>query len=710
MQEPGGHLASFPGALIIDPTEPAQYVALSHEISALLLDLSIGVHHCAMYPRNHPAQQPAVDAIMARLGGIFIERRAFTVGAADRQLVVDGAATDPNHPALSELARRIHGHQLGAIVFNRGVKATEVREVLLTLAQEVDISGTPVGLLPPDDFPTWENARLFRIGYEDLELRDGGGGGTGPEGVDRATALWLGLAHMAMPEDLRTEYGPDGQSLADQVRSKGDRELREQIAEYVRHIAYELKGARGAAAEEIRRRFSDFMNRIDAETMERIVDSGGSFSRRQRFLLDANQSLSADAVLKILQAAASQTEQGISHSMTRLLGKLSVHAEQGSSGVRALADTALRDNVEALLHGWELKDPNPESYTLELDSLARAAPIFDASESSDDLTGSLRLIQMAIEVDADGEMIENAVPAFIAGYGVGPLIELLEQAPADNKLSAKIRSSITKPSRFRQLLSDERFDPGSLRAVAARMGPAALEPMLDVMEVSESRAVRRMIFDLLAEMGPSVAERVAQRLEGAPWFVLRNNLALLNRFGELPEGFDPWPYAAHDDVRVRRAALPLVMRVPSRRDEALRRGLAEEDAFMVRMALHEMQSGMPEDLPQQLVDRVVLSPWRADEIRALGARVLAGTGTPLARTTLLKVTVSGKTILGQPKIASRSLLVLAALRSLAQGWPDDPAVRAVVRRAGRSKDAEIAAAVQDLDMEKDGEETPEQPE
>ena len=107
----------------------------------------------------------------------------------------------------------------------------------------------------------------------------------------------------------------------------------------------------------------------------------GDLQQRRQFLLDANQSLAVDSVVKVLQAAAAAEEQSISHSMTRLLNKLAVHAEHGRGPQQSQADTALRENVEALVEGWSLGDPNPEAYTNILDGMSRAAPIFQTGDT-----------------------------------------------------------------------------------------------------------------------------------------------------------------------------------------------------------------------------------------------------------------------------------------------------------------------------------------
>ena len=69
---------------------------------------------------------------------------------------------------------------------------------------------------------------------------------------------------------------------------------------------------------------------LDEETLARLVEFGGNPAQRKKFVLDANQSLAVDSVLKVLQAAATSSEQTISTSMTRMLSKMAVHAGRGS--------------------------------------------------------------------------------------------------------------------------------------------------------------------------------------------------------------------------------------------------------------------------------------------------------------------------------------------------------------------------------------------
>src|SRR5437867_8012801 len=98
---------------------------LSRELADFLVELSIAMHKHAIYPPGHPLLEGAVDAVARKIWGLLVDRPALAIGVARRQLVIEGVATDPNHPLLQELAQKLHRHHLGAIKCVRGVERTE---------------------------------------------------------------------------------------------------------------------------------------------------------------------------------------------------------------------------------------------------------------------------------------------------------------------------------------------------------------------------------------------------------------------------------------------------------------------------------------------------------------------------------------------------------------------------------------------------------
>jgi len=175
--------------------------------------------------------------------------------------------------------------------------------------------------------------------------------------------------------------------------------------------------------------------------------------------------------------------------------------------------------------------------------------------------------------------------------------------------------------------------------------------------------------------------------------VIRNMLALLQRLEHLPESFDPQRYLEHEDTRVRREALPLAIRAPRLRSRALVAALADGDERMVRMGLLEMQAEVSDAVAPTLVKRVVASEERSPEIRALGAKALANSTSPLALKALVDLVGAGRTLLGRAKVERISAEGLAALHALARGWSGAPQAKPILDAAANSKDPAVRGAV-----------------
>ena len=669
--------------------------ALSKELSDFLLELSIGVHRYSMYPPGHPSLRPAAGNVLGRLGEILVDRRNLSIGVGQRQLVIDGVGTESKHPVLADLAKRLHEHQLGAVAFSSGTTVLEIEGLLETLAQDPERGGDPLGLQPREAIPVWEHVRIFPVGYDQLEVT-GYGAGSELE-PDSATDLWLGLARSAMGEDELSamEKAPGGAVVSHSIQAhRPDAAYDRVIVGYLLQLADELKGGKGAEAESIRRRVSGLVKDLDAPTLQRLVDLGGDDAQRRRFVLDANQSLAVDAVVKIVQAAANASQQTISHSLTRLLSKLSSHASSGAERVRGPADDALRENVEELIQDWELKDPNPDDYTLILDSMARSAPVFDEPEEDDgeSLAGAHRLVQMSLEVDAWGPTVAKAVSDLIEAGEVGYLLELADSSPGDSRVSRRLTEYLTSPPQLRRFLSGGDVSEDTLRTVVGRMGTLSIPTLLDALVESESRSIRRKVFDVLAGFGEDVGPYVLERLDESRWFVLRNMLALIKRLPRHPQGFSAGPYLDHEEARVRREAVVLATREGGLRERALALGLTDPDERLLRTVLLELQRSLPETLVPVLVSRVIQTDLEED-LRAMAVRALRHSRSNLALEALLQVCSEGKTLLGKVRLPAPTPEVVAALQVLSQAWPDNRRAAEVIEAAERARDPRFRGAL-----------------
>jgi hypothetical protein len=656
-----------------------------------------------MYPEGHPSLAPAAAGVTRRAEHLLEERPTVALGVARQQLVIEGVATDPKNPLLSELAGRLHRHHLGAVTFHRGLRVAEVADVLRTLAVEANRSGEPLGLGPVEQLRVWEHVRLHPVTYEKLELvqdvdadpLDERGGSR-----SRAAQLWVGLARAALGSEDVSEDDPrtkDSAALARAIDEQPKSAAYDQvIVRYLLQISDELKNAGGAEAVALRRRTSKLVSSLQRSTLRRLIEVGGDNAQRVQFAIDVTNGLAVDAVLEIVQAMAESTHKTVSDPLVRMLSKLARHAEQGGAETRVQADEALRDQVRDLLRGWSLEDPNPEEYGRALHRMVAAAP--NVPQRTDKQGAEpLRIVQTALETGVMGFGAWRAVERLVAEHQLDQLLDMLEATTDASRppLQADIAplwSRVTSPDIVRRLASAEPPDFGTLDRVMSRLGVEGFEPLLDVLADTKSRIVRRGLLDRLARAPIELGPVIVQRLAGdRPWYVMRNLLLILDGLPGLPDGFSAASFIAHSDARVRREALKLSLKLPADRERAMLGALRDSDPHTVRRAL----TGAFEDCPPSalpLITRIASEATSTSELRVLAIKVLGRIGNGAARDALLSLVDGGRTWWGRRKLANRTIELLAALMALAASWRNDQRAAELLALAAASKDPDIRNA------------------
>jgi hypothetical protein len=139
-------------------------------LADFLIELSIAMQKHAIYPVGHPLLNEAVDGVMRKLGVLLVDRPSLSLDIARRQLIVEGVATDPDHPLLKELSERLHKHNLGAVKFNQGLSRAELGDALATVAVDAGRTNEPLGDKAEELSRRWTNVRLLPLHYERLEL------------------------------------------------------------------------------------------------------------------------------------------------------------------------------------------------------------------------------------------------------------------------------------------------------------------------------------------------------------------------------------------------------------------------------------------------------------------------------------------------------------------------------------------------------------
>ncbi len=672
--------------------------ALSRELADFLIEFSIALHKNAIYPAGHPLLSQAVRGLLSRMGALLKEERAtLSIGVARRQLIIEGVATDPNHPLLRELAQRLHRHQLGAVRFSAGITNDELSDFLATVAVDASRMELPLGLGDPEVLQQWPHARLFPLTFEQLELLDDDGSEDDDDldgrsaGGARSAALWIGLARAALAKEVASDEelpSTDPVVVAQAIDDHGKDVAYDQVVVgYLLQIAEELKSKQGKEAAALQKRISRLVASLNPATLQRLMDMSGDTVQRNKFVLNATAGMSVDAVVDIVQAAADTSRQTISHSMMRLLTKFAAHAEMGQDVVRPQMDEALREHVQRLIGEWSLDDPNPDAYRVALEGMAKASPMFSGVDRYP--AEPRRMVAMSLEVQSAGDAVWRAVDGLTQNGELGVVFDLADQA-LESYARDSMLEYIATPERLHALLAADSFDLPLLERVVTRLKHAAVEPLLDTLEIADDRKAGALV-ELLASVGMEAASTILVRLPLSRWTTQRLLLVTIARLPVWPDGFTPLDYARHPDAPVRREAQRMMFKEPILRDEGIKIGLLDGDERNVSNALGAAARGCPPDAVRIVMERIDDNSL-SEAIKPLAVKVAASTRSPSLLPWLL-ARVEGKKGLFGRRLAETTPLMLASLEAIAQFYADRPDTADVLALASKSRDDEVRTAM-----------------
>ncbi len=688
------------------PGRPA-VATLSRDLSDFLIELSITLNKHAIYPSSHPLLDVAVDGVSNRLAVLFVEQReSLSIGVARRQLIIEGVATDPQNPVLKELAQRLHQHRVGALKLVRGISRDELAAALAALAIDPIRSEKPIGLDAERVGELWPHVRFFPLTYDRLQLieDDGSGEPAGPDQMKsgRATQLWIGLARAALVSDTSNPAAPrdeqeDNTALEPATVARAiDEHQREEaydqvIVGYLLQIGEELKTAEGAEAAGLQRRVSRLVGSLKESTLEKLLEMGGDKAQRRKFLLDASQGVTVEAVVDLVKAASAAEGQTVSHSMLRMLSKLAHHPS--STGPRVKADPNVRDVMRRLVDDWSLDDPHPDSYRQALQNISSTRGLAESASSAGIATECEpeRMVQIAIEVGGMGPQVRAAMVDICKSGRVEVLLDLVEKAPSPEE-AAPVWDFLVGERILESLLEQTRIDIPLVRRFVQRLGASAASILLDAALVFDDAKTRAQFYELLELFGDEVGAVAARRIPDAAPVIQREFLALLGRLNTLPPGFSPRDYLGNADALVRREAVKLLLRDSAAREATIMSALADSDDRVVFAGLTAAQEKCPRpgiELIKQRVDRGELD----SQLRTMGIRIVAQQRTSETLAWLLDFVVTEARWPRRPRLRPATPEMLAALSTISMAWPDEPAAATVLKLAAHSKDTAVRAKI-----------------
>jgi hypothetical protein len=473
-------------------------------------------------------------------------------------------------------------------------------------------------------------------------------------------------------------------------------------------IASELKagGADGSVAESaaLQNRISRMLGALRPETLSRLLEMGGDTLQRRRFVLDATQGMTAEAVVDLVKAAATAEKQNVSHSMIRVLTKMAKHAETGAETQRVVADRSLREAVSRLVGQWSLDDPNPDGYRAVLEHASRS-PVPNASQTpngSADAPGACepeRIVQMALELGVVGSTLWRSVDRMSKDGEVGRILELIDGAAERATVDAVLKR-LSDDGALRRVLQAERIDFPVVERFVRLMGVSTTPVLLEAAEEATEMKPRERLYDIVAQAGPQAVSATARRLAeasqgGGRATAQRELLTLLGKLMTpempLPLEVDLRRFLRHDDAHVRREAVRLLLRTP-KRDEAVLAGLNDADGRIVYLTLTAALERCAREGLSVIRGRVERGELDAP-LRALGIRAVATLRTPDTLRWLIDRVSARSALFRRRRLLPVSPESLAALTAICGSWRQDPDAAEVIMLANRSKMPEIRNVV-----------------
>lgn len=662
----------------------------SDAINNFLVRVSIALHKHGTYPPGHPALVSADSALALSTEALFAERPALGIGVARRTLLVDGVPTDSANAVVKELAERLHRREVGGIMLRRGVTADELSEALHQLsADPTQFRDRLHGHGEP--LPTWPHIDIVPPAFRRLALADEDGSEPVADGAGQR--LWLTLAAATLDSggdaDSVSESEASPERLATRINSYArERRSARDVGEMLVRLGRYARNADGAERRALEGQVRSLVSQLSPEALSWLF-AGQSQEDRRILMTEAVDALPVDTVVELLKAASDSSEQNISHFMVRMLRKLAGQAKAtGEAGNHG--DAELRDAAREIVDNWTLEDPNPLEHTRLLDQLSQ----FEVSkvEGTVPLAGEgLRLMQIAIETNAAGDHVLEAIELMLEARELTALLDLLSSSSDAPDTVAMAWRHLQSPEILRRVLLEEPIDEAGSQRLLNETRPEAAAGLLDALAISESQGTRRLILERLAAMGGEIAPLLAERLPRVPWYVQRNLLALLARLKQLPAGFEARAYAEHPEVTVRFQALSVMVRQAKEREEAIHLALADSDPRVVKLGLDAAAGG----LPRQAVTRLMVlinNAARPVELRLRAIRLLAQAPTPATRDWLFDKVLTKRTLFRGPRLTPKSPEMLAALEVLARKWRSYPQAVYALKLAEESGDPELVAA------------------
>ena len=599
-----------------------------------------------MYEERHPSRISTADQLLASLVSHLTEEDEFVIKVARDHLIVGEDKTRTDNVALTNLARRLHQHQLFVITFKQGLEQAEVSGFLAVVATQVGNTGVPFGVSPAEELNRWPHIGIEPTPYASLRLSR-----KSEFEEDERSAGALGEDSYDGGIDAGLEGGTFDSGEESSVEGPGS----------------DIPGALSALQKEI----SNLLSNLDdngrlrlLKMFQEIISAQGVDGSHDR------------AVLNLAQSARGGADKAAA-TMLSLITR--VGRKMGVSGPGAV-DVSPGEILKELVGQLEYVG-STIVFSAALETTARPEWVGEIE--------SVRVLQMSIEMDEMTAPVHKHIKMFVTDGKLKTLMSMLDGAPAGNSAAESILEMVSEPRILIRLLAGDPPDFNSIDRLLQSLGVTAAGPMLNILVESEDEEIQRGFADRLVKLGDAVGPLAVEHLDNAPWQIRVILLALLGRLNKLPENFTFSSYYLDDDRNVRRQALETGLQKGENRGQLIISALRDPDQEIVSFGLQEVARRCP---PETLTRIVAISKDGKEHVgvRKAAIRALGSSDSPEALNALLHLTWQRKFffIYGLTPVTTE---MLEAMSILAGRWNSNSMAKRILKAALKSKDPQVKA-------------------
>jgi HEAT repeats len=552
-------------------------------LSDFIYEMNITRRYAQSYPLDHPIITNAAGKVILQLALLLETQPAVTLGIARNVLIFNSGVLDKKNPVYADLAGYLFGYGISVITFSREMTGEELLCLFKTLGaggETVRELGATARMLKEAGIVNIQvteiDYRSFRV-TEEEELTAPGGNILEHE----SAALWCRFVEGVMQGNL--DFGGQGITSTEQIDPQ-------RLAAFLNQSLARTANSSDSSDSSYSAAIAAFMRQLDrtnlasthdAESIKKLGEFVKNLSPelRRQFLQSSFDSVQGGDTFKrllsqfpdevILDSISDVSDQG-AHLSQGVVNLLQIIARTGTGsgpaqktrGIQNLSHDELSEKLKNLFREDEPGRYITESYRTTLQSIASIERFSVlAAEEIREVSGQIRsfpvesgirdvilqIMNTDIE-DRDVQDLQNNLMDLCEGFldtgdyrslakvymhirptSHGPAVGIL---PIHQAIYARFLA----PEFHEEILSGltlwGKAKYEDIRALILGIGAPFVEALVLRLAEESSMSLRRYCLECLYEIGDAAKEAAIQNLNDKRWYVVRNMVILLRRFGD----------------------------------------------------------------------------------------------------------------------------------------------------------------------------------